>query len=360
MALEARFKSRGLVRDGWIPGADDWRGGATRRSGDVLDPLLRADRPTSQARSVGGPAALRRGCAGQARVHRRRPERRLQAARDQGANRRGRRPRRADALALEPEARRGRGAPRAHQGDEGVARSRAGMWLRDPCGVRPLPGTWRAAPGRRPGAASRPGGRQGLSPAARGLNPAHCRLPPLMLGTSFDCPECRADGSHRRPVDAETTVQPLAYSSAARCSNSNPTNRSSPTTHASWPGSMTYASPGPISTSVPSSCWTPIRPEWATPTWRAWQLSVPATGLTHSDHRHPGSNANRAAVVCPMRTTRAERSFDPEWVRSPSLPEHVVWSPLNGDQLSRVPMCLRAGQRMLERELSAVWHSRSA
>ena len=34
-------------------------------------------------------------------------------------------------------------------------------------------------------------------------------------------------------------AQPLAYSSAARDSNSNPTKRSSPTTHASWPGSMT-------------------------------------------------------------------------------------------------------------------------
>src|SRR5262249_5244557 len=34
-----------------------------------------------------------------------------------------------------------------------------------------------------------------------------------------------------------------------------------------------------------------------------WQLSVPATGLTHSDHRHPGSIVNRAAVVLPMRTT---------------------------------------------------------
>src|SRR3954447_25765344 len=66
---------------------------------------------------------------------------------------------------------------------------------------------------------------------------------------------------------------------------------------------MTYAWPGPSSTSVPSSCLTAIRPEWATPTWRAWQLSVPATGLTHSDHRHPGSNENRAAVVAPMRTT---------------------------------------------------------
>ena len=32
-----------------------------------------------------------------------------------------------------------------------------------------------------------------------------------------------------------------------------------------------------------------IRPI-TTPTWRTWQLSVPATGFTHSDHFHPGSN----------------------------------------------------------------------
>ena len=50
---------------------------------------------------------------------------------------------------------------------------------------------------------------------------------------------------------------------------------------------MMYASPALISTSVPSSCRTAIRPEWTTPTWRAWQLSVPTTGLMHSDQRHP-------------------------------------------------------------------------
>src|SRR3954465_10589969 len=66
---------------------------------------------------------------------------------------------------------------------------------------------------------------------------------------------------------------------------------------------MTYASLGPIATSVPSSCLMASRPEWTTPTWRAWQLSVPATGLTHSHHRHPGWKVIRAAVVVPMRTT---------------------------------------------------------
>src|SRR3954451_7149579 len=45
------------------------------------------------------------------------------------------------------------------------------------------------------------------------------------------------------------------------------------------------------------------RPDPTTPTWRSWQLSVPATGLTHSDHFQPGSNANLPAVVSPIRTT---------------------------------------------------------
>ena len=43
-----------------------------------------------------------------------------------------------------------------------------------------------------------------------------------------------------------------AYSSAACAWNSKPTNRSPPTTSASWPGSITYASPGSSSSSVPS------------------------------------------------------------------------------------------------------------
>jgi hypothetical protein len=47
----------------------------------------------------------------------------------------------------------------------------------------------------------------------------------------------------------------FANSSAVRDSNSNPTTGSPPTTHASWPGSMTYAWPGAVSCSVPSS-WT--------------------------------------------------------------------------------------------------------
>lgn len=52
-----------------------------------------------------------------------------------------------------------------------------------------------------------------------------------------------------------------AYSSAARDSNSNATQRSSPTTHASCPGMISYAFPGPSSSSVPSSCTTCIVPD---------------------------------------------------------------------------------------------------
>src|SRR2546423_648056 len=93
---------------------------------------------------------------------------------------------------------------------------------------------------------------------------------------------------------------PRAYSSAERASNSNATTGSSPATQASWPGSITYASPARSSSSVPSSWDTAIVPDWMTPTCRAWQLSVPTTGFTHSDHLQPGSNAKRAAVVLPI------------------------------------------------------------
>src|SRR4051812_28965428 len=62
------------------------------------------------------------------------------------------------------------------------------------------------------------------------------------------------------------TDQLLAYSSADRDSNSKATKRSSPTTQASCPGSMMYASPVLSSRSVPSSWRTAKRPEETTPT----------------------------------------------------------------------------------------------
>src|SRR5581483_4391077 len=68
-------------------------------------------------------------------------------------------------------------------------------------------------------------------------------------------------------------------------------------------GSITYASPAPSSSTVPSSCVTRIRPERTTPTCRCWHLSVPATGFTHSDQLQPGSIAKRATVVPPTCTT---------------------------------------------------------
>src|SRR5437764_13459643 len=109
----------------------------------------------------------------------------------------------------------------------------------------------------------------------------------------------------RMPVEAasDNEPQPRAYSSAVRDSNSYPTKPSAPATQASWPGSMTYASPAPISTSVPSLWRTAMRPELTTPTCRTWQLSVPTTGFTHSDQVQPGSNAKRAAVALPILTT---------------------------------------------------------
>ena len=55
------------------------------------------------------------------------------------------------------------------------------------------------------------------------------------------------------PAVEAPSSQPFAYSSAVRESNSNPTTASSPTTHASCPGSITYAWPARISCSVPSS-----------------------------------------------------------------------------------------------------------
>ena len=60
--------------------------------------------------------------------------------------------------------------------------------------------------------------------------------------------------------------QPLAYSSAVRESNSNPTTGSSPTTQASCPGSITYDWPARISCSLPSSWTTCIVPDCSRPT----------------------------------------------------------------------------------------------
>ena len=61
-----------------------------------------------------------------------------------------------------------------------------------------------------------------------------------------------------------------------------------PTVHASCPGGIEPTSPGPNSASDPSSIRTTIRPEMTWIRWPTWQLSVPTTGLTHSDQHHPG------------------------------------------------------------------------
>src|SRR5215208_5313120 len=86
---------------------------------------------------------------------------------------------------------------------------------------------------------------------------------------------------------------------------STETTGSSPTTQPSWPGGMTYASPGPYSFSVPSSILIRSRPDTWYPVCSTWQLSVPAMGLTFSDHLQPGSNTSREAVKSPRVTTSA-------------------------------------------------------
>jgi hypothetical protein len=97
------------------------------------------------------------------------------------------------------------------------------------------------------------------------------------------------------PLEGE--IEELAYVPAL--SNSNATTGSSPPTQASWPGSITYAPPGPTSPSDPSLWVTWSRPLTIAPRCLAWHESVPTTGLTHSDHFHPGSNVKRAAGYVP-------------------------------------------------------------
>ena len=146
----------------------------------------------------GGPAALRRGCAGQAGVHRRRPERRLQAPRDQGADRRrdG-----ADGLG---EPMRSLSSRKLGEVEALLERTKAMKgWLEvaQECGcATPAECALFPAPGEEPPGADlalrcRPGGRQGLSPAARGLN-----LPTV---ASTRCQRCGVSRAHQLPTSCE-------------------------------------------------------------------------------------------------------------------------------------------------------------
>src|SRR5215212_4053045 len=64
-----------------------------------------------------------------------------------------------------------------------------------------------------------------------------------------------------------------------------------------------------IKPDVPTTCWEPssiltcMRPETTYPTCGTWQLSVPAMGLTCSDHRHPGSKTALPTTTSPRLTT---------------------------------------------------------
>src|SRR5512132_1914398 len=77
------------------------------------------------------------------------------------------------------------------------------------------------------------------------------------------------------------------------------TTGSSPTIQASWPDGSSETSPGPNSSSLPSSIRTRRRPDtWY---WRcgASQLSVPAMCLTWVDQRQPGRKVARPKVTPP-------------------------------------------------------------
>src|SRR5215211_4993363 len=78
-------------------------------------------------------------------------------------------------------------------------------------------------------------------------------------------PQTRYKGPRlQHPAPRAVLSQPysgFAYSSAVTLDMSTDTTGSSPTTHASCPGGITYASPGPTSSSVPSSNLTCNRPE---------------------------------------------------------------------------------------------------
>ena len=94
---------------------------------------------------------------------------------------------------------------------------------------------------------------------------------------------------------------------------------SSPTTHASRPGSITYAWPG---------LYVLLRAVFVGDVQRArdddadvMQLSVPATGLMHSDHLQPGGQALplQFTVLNPepegwARTSRWKVSRPPRWL----------------------------------------------
>jgi hypothetical protein len=77
----------------------------------------------------------------------------------------------------------------------------------------------------------------------------------------------------------------------------------SPRVHASCPGGIEPTLPGPSSASDPSSIRTIMRPERTWIRWPTWQLSVPISGLAHSDHRHPGSWVTRLISTPPKSKT---------------------------------------------------------
>src|SRR6266498_5107499 len=93
---------------------------------------------------------------------------------------------------------------------------------------------------------------------------------------------------------------------------------SSPTTHALWPGGTIPTSPGPNSSSVPSSMTTFILPEITYWVCGASQLFVFAIGLTHFSQLHPGSNS-ALPIVTSFKLAISTLPFSNALVSSGSL-----------------------------------------
>src|SRR5918911_4066662 len=91
-------------------------------------------------------------------------------------------------------------------------------------------------------------------------------------------------------------------------SKSIKTKGSSPTTQASCPAGTTPTSPARHSISVPSFIFIFMRPDTTYHLCETSQLSVPATGLTHSDQLHPGSKVARITER-PLTSTTSARPF---------------------------------------------------
>ena len=94
----------------------------------------------------------------------------------------------------------------------------------------------------------------------------------------------------------------MSYWVQFRGSKSSATQGSLPTTHASWPGPISNASPGRTVISWPSALHIANCPDRTYPMWAA--ESLPVCRPTCRDHRHPGRYSPRP-IATDLRTTAA-------------------------------------------------------